>query len=152
MDCSPPGSSVQGIFQARTLEWVAISFSRGSSQPRDWTWVSCTAGRFFIDWATREALSSEPKVPPIPWSAPEQHWLLKLEWETEPNQNGNTPQLHLSMENKQQNSIIFKTWNGSESCSVWSRLWLLIWGTHTPLVKKRDRYKPLRNKTVVVYH
>ena len=40
MDCSPPGSSVHGIFQARILEWVAISFSRGSSQPRDHTWVS----------------------------------------------------------------------------------------------------------------
>ena len=37
------------------LEWVAISFSRGSSQPRDWTWVSRIAGRFFTDWATREA-------------------------------------------------------------------------------------------------
>ena len=55
MDCSPPGSSVHEIFQARILEWVAISFSRGSSQPRDWTQVSCTAGRFFTDWATREA-------------------------------------------------------------------------------------------------
>ena len=54
MDCSPPGSSVHEIFQARILEWVAISFSRGSSQPRDWTRVSCTAGRFFTDWATRE--------------------------------------------------------------------------------------------------
>ena len=40
MDCSPPGSSVHGILQARILEWVAISFSRGSSQPRDWTCVS----------------------------------------------------------------------------------------------------------------
>ena len=41
MDCSPPGSSVHGIFQARILEWVAISCSRGSSSPRDWTCVSC---------------------------------------------------------------------------------------------------------------
>ena len=41
MDCIPPGSSVHGIFQARILEWVAISFSRGSSWPRDRTWVSC---------------------------------------------------------------------------------------------------------------
>ena len=41
MDCSPPGSSVHGIFQARMLEWVAIFFSRGSSQPRDETHVSC---------------------------------------------------------------------------------------------------------------
>ena len=54
MDCSPPGSSVHGIFQARILEWVAISFSRGSSQPRDWTQVSCIAGRCFNLWATRE--------------------------------------------------------------------------------------------------
>ena len=44
---SPPGSSVHGILQARILEWVAIPFSRGSSQPRDQTWVSCIAGRFF---------------------------------------------------------------------------------------------------------
>ena len=49
MDCSPAGSSVHEIFQARILEWVAISFSRGSSQPRDRTWVSCTAGRSFTD-------------------------------------------------------------------------------------------------------
>ena len=41
MDCSPPGSSVQGIFQARILDWFAISFSRGSSPPRDWTHISC---------------------------------------------------------------------------------------------------------------
>ena len=52
MDCSLPGSSVRGIIQARILEWVAISFSRGSSQPRNRTWVSCIAGRFFTDWAT----------------------------------------------------------------------------------------------------
>ena len=55
MDCSPPGSSVHGILQARVLEWVAISFSRGSSQPRDWTQVSSIAGRCFNLWTTREA-------------------------------------------------------------------------------------------------
>ena len=54
MDCSPPGSSVHGMLQARILECVAISFSRGSSWPRDWTLVSCIAGRFFTIWATRE--------------------------------------------------------------------------------------------------
>ena len=43
-DCSPPGSSIHGILQARVLEWVAIAFSRGSSQPRDQTQVSRTAG------------------------------------------------------------------------------------------------------------
>ena len=48
MDCSPPGSSVHGISQARILEWLASSFSRGSSWPRDRTHVSCIAGGFFI--------------------------------------------------------------------------------------------------------
>ena len=47
MDHSPPGSSVHGILQTRILEWVAISSSRGSSQPRDQTQVCCIAGRFF---------------------------------------------------------------------------------------------------------
>ena len=45
--CSPPGSFVHGIFTARILAWVAISFSRGYSRPRDRTWVSYIAGRFF---------------------------------------------------------------------------------------------------------
>ena len=47
VDCSLPGSSVHGISQASILEWVAISFSRGFSQPRDRTQVSCIAGGFF---------------------------------------------------------------------------------------------------------
>ena len=47
VDCSPPVSSVHGILQARILEWVAISFSRGSSRPRDQTKVSHIAGRCF---------------------------------------------------------------------------------------------------------
>ena len=46
---------LHGILQARMLEWIAFSFSRGSSQPRDQTQVSCIAGRFFTSWATREA-------------------------------------------------------------------------------------------------
>ena len=55
MDCSLPGSSVHGIFQARILEWVAISFSRRSSQPRDQTQVSHIVGRRFTVWATRDS-------------------------------------------------------------------------------------------------
>ena len=54
MDCSPPGSSIHGILQARILEWVAISFSRGSSRPRDRTQVPHIAGRYCNLWATRE--------------------------------------------------------------------------------------------------
>ena len=46
-DCSPPGSSIHGISQARILEWVVIAFSRGSFRPKDRTQVSCIAGRFF---------------------------------------------------------------------------------------------------------
>ena len=55
MDCSLPSSSAHGILQAKILEWVSISFSRGSSQLRDRTWVCCMAGRFFTIWATKEA-------------------------------------------------------------------------------------------------
>ena len=55
VDGSPLGSSVHGILQARMLECITIPFSRGSSQPKDWTLVSCIAARFFIVWATREA-------------------------------------------------------------------------------------------------
>ena len=52
MDCSLPGSSIHGILQARVLEWVAVSFSRRSSQPRDRTQISHIAGRRFTIWAT----------------------------------------------------------------------------------------------------
>ena len=55
VDYSPPGSSIYGILQVGILEWVAIPFSKGSSQPRDWTQVSCIAGGFFTIWAPREA-------------------------------------------------------------------------------------------------
>ena len=54
VDCSPPGFSIHGILQARMLEWVASSFSRGSSRPRDRTQVSRIAGRCFYLWASRE--------------------------------------------------------------------------------------------------
>ena len=57
VDCSPPGSFAHGIFQARILEWLAIPFSRGSSQPKDRTGVSYIEGRFFTIWATRTAYS-----------------------------------------------------------------------------------------------
>ena len=62
MDCSLPGSSVHGIFQARILEWVAISFAKGSSQRRNQTWVSCVsciAHQFFTHWAIGELFTYE---------------------------------------------------------------------------------------------
>ena len=62
MDCSPAGSSIHGIFQARVLDWVAISFPRGSSWPRNQTLVSRIAGRLFTIWATREAQYNLKKV------------------------------------------------------------------------------------------
>ena len=66
-DCSPPGSSVHGIFQTRVPEWVAIPFSRGSSWPRDSTQVSHVAGRCFNIWATREVIHS---IGVIKWQLP----------------------------------------------------------------------------------
>ena len=70
MHCSPPGSSVHGISQARILEWVAISFSRGSSKPRDGTQVSCLTGRLF----TTETLVKNPTAM---WET----WVWSLGWE-----------------------------------------------------------------------
>ena len=55
MDCNLPGSIVHGISQARILEWVTVSFSSGSSWPKDWTLVSCTGRRIPCHWAIREA-------------------------------------------------------------------------------------------------
>ena len=55
IECNPPGSSAHGILQARILAWVAIPFSRESSQPRNQSRVSCTSGKFFTIWTTREA-------------------------------------------------------------------------------------------------
>ena len=59
VDCSLPGYSVRGILQERILEWVTISFSRGSPRPRDRTRVSHIGGRHFNLWATREATREE---------------------------------------------------------------------------------------------
>ena len=79
--CDPMGYTVHGILLARLLEWVAFPFSRGSSQPRDRTQVSCIAGGFFTSWTTREA----PK-----------HWagsLSLLQW-IFPTQGSNQGLLH----------------------------------------------------------
>ena len=62
VDCGLRGSSVHGILQARILEWVAISFSGGSSQPRDRTWVAHIGGRHFNLWANREALFLQASI------------------------------------------------------------------------------------------
>ena len=88
VDSSPPGSSVHGILQARTLEWVAIPFSRESSQPKGRTPISYITGRFFTVWATREALWTEggpvfvTLKPPSLWSfvaATTGHWYSVFE-------------------------------------------------------------------------
>ena len=77
MDCSLPGSSVHGIFQARILEWVAISFSSGSSWPRDQTWVSCVPcnGRQILCQLLHLGISEKAMAPhcstlawKIPWT------------------------------------------------------------------------------------
>ena len=63
MDCSLPGSSDRGIFQARILEWIAVSFCRGSSQPRDQTCISCIGRQILYHRATGEATSLETASP-----------------------------------------------------------------------------------------
>ena len=64
MGCSPPGSSVHGIFQEQTMEWVAIFFSRGSSKPRDWTCIPDIGSEMLYHWSTREA----PPKPTSPYT------------------------------------------------------------------------------------
>ena len=70
MDCSLPGSSVHGLFQASVLECIAISFSRGSSQPRDRTQVSRIVGRRFTVWAPGGAPchAERPAQQPVEWA------------------------------------------------------------------------------------
>ena len=76
MDCSLPGSSIHGIFQARKLEWVTISFSRRSSQPRDRTQVSCLVGRRFTIWATGEVTLGKERINGT-WSWGGCKWICK---------------------------------------------------------------------------
>ena len=99
MDCNPPGSSVHGILQARILEWVAYPFSRGLSQPRNWTRVSCIAGRFFTMWTTKEACTL-------------QYTTLKLTLAT----SGVTPPVQAS-----RSCFLFLPQNGSVSLQSLSR-------------------------------
>ena len=83
-DCGLSGSSAHGILQARLLEWVAISSSRGSSQPRDWTHISCVfcciAGRFFTCWALGLTNPAENKTQNIKGKMPDEPtlWLQTL--------------------------------------------------------------------------
>ena len=76
MNCSLPGSSVHEIFQAIVLEWLVISFSMGSSQPRDQTRVSCIVDRRFTVWATREAFLISYTF----WESGTWEWLNCVVW------------------------------------------------------------------------
>ena len=76
IDCSLPGSFVR-VLQARILEWVAITFSRGSSQPRDRTWVSCIVGRCFTIWATREDSHNLVNIPKKQWIILFNGWIVQ---------------------------------------------------------------------------
>ena len=66
MDCNPSGSSVHGILQVRMLEWVFIPFSKGFSQPRDWTQISCVAVRFFTSEPPGKFMANELAFKIIP--------------------------------------------------------------------------------------
>ena len=70
MDCSPPGSSVHGILQARILEWVAISFYRGSFWPRDQTRVSYIGRQILFHWTTRVEKAMAPHSSTLAWKIP----------------------------------------------------------------------------------
>ena len=103
MDCSPPGSSVHGILQARILEWVAMPSSRGSSLPRDWTQVSCTSGGFFTSWTTRED--------------PEPFNVFNREWVSDENN-------HQLVQNWFQISLLFSNISRNLAKDKLSHLWI----------------------------
>ena len=69
MDCSLPGSFVHEILQAGILEWGAIPFSRGSSSPKDWAWVSYIAGRFLTVWVITGGVGGDRR-----WDGGLHHW------------------------------------------------------------------------------
>ena len=82
-----PGSSVHRVLQARILEWVAISFSRGSSWSRDRTQISCTVGRFFIIWASSQKDGQSSTIQSLEWGwgssfkvAPSYGWQVGAGW------------------------------------------------------------------------
>ena len=112
LDCSLPGSSVHGIFQARILEWVATPFFRGSSRPRNWIMVSCISSRFFTIWATSywaSLVAQSVENLPAMWGTCVQY----LVWE-DPLEEGMTNPLQYSwLENPHgQRSLV--------DCSPWS--------------------------------
>ena len=79
MDCSPPGSCIHGILQARILEWVAIPFSRGSPWPREQTCVSCIEGGLFTIWATRQAFYQVHAKRWKPLLLPKKNWIWNVQ-------------------------------------------------------------------------
>ena len=129
MDYSPPGSSVHRVLQARILEWIAMLSPRGSSQPRDWTQVSCLAGRFFTVWATiiqfhsiilgcsvpSAALISDVDLTEM-WSLPWAHSLAQIH-----------PSVLLSLaplfRAHHKPEIVVHTCAEHKRCLSWSKLW-----------------------------
>ena len=129
MDYSPPGTCVHGIFQARILEWVAISFSRRSSQSRDWTQISHIVGRRFNIWATREVIQANTIQTPavdykmvknLPEIQETQVWSLgqkdltwwRSSWSDEGNDNQSTPCQYSCLENSMDRGTWWATVHG----------------------------------------
>ena len=138
MDCSPPGSSLHGILQARILEWVAMPSSRGSSQPRDQTQVSVIAGRFFTIWTTRETLgcywNKTPTVPQLKLVFSLAFWALFKITKT-----NSTPSPHRVTSYLGLNSYI-------ASCSELLRIALpWVYELHLGARKQRDRLLQIKS-------
>ena len=110
MDCILPGFSIHGIFQARILEWVTISFSRGSFRPREQTWVSLIGGRHFNLWATREA-------PRLMLATPPNHAQIS------PSCGGLVSQICLPKLDLQSFFLFLVAACKIPSCSMWSLSW-----------------------------
>ena len=126
VDCSPPGSSIHGILQARILEWVAISSSRGSSWPSDRTQVSCIGRQILYHWAIKEALLSSIYMQ-ISCSCPRPAWRRGMDVQNV-NGGGHSSQENRSLAKFGNSWGILAKWN-SPPC---------LWGRPNPYFAQED--------------
>ena len=163
MDCSPPGSSVHGISQARILEWVAISLSRGSSQPRDWT---CIGRQILYHWAIREALdicilaavshcctvetntTSESNYPPIKKKKKKRRWPWSF-FLSHPKAQAPSP---LPPNYDQASKLFSSTWDCLGVIILVLPLLDLRHGTHQVATLTMERWQKMISLYIKVHH
>ena len=149
MDCNLPDPSVLGVSQARILEWVAISYSReipnsrGYSQPRERTCVSCIAGRFFTVWATREAHWSLGPGEPLEKGMATHSSILawKIPWTEKPGRLQSMESQRVGHDYDWTNNttfLLFKAWKWVNFTQPKSLYWILLHSQHCMRYRRKE--------------